>query len=448
METWMKAWRLYLLLACLGLLCIGSALSGEVQAAPEAITRNNMAELVLPGFGASSMRSARNPSQAQALQQAMGDAVLTSRFLAVQAKEGDCDPGWMQVRAKLDVTDPITMTLMPQYADLLGQPPPAASLLPGADLSLLAQAPMNPVVQFCFTLASNYRSTPYIPIISTPLDCGLWSCVGSMQATWTLAWKVQRDQANRILAADMTGPLPWGEDYAKAFVATGGVLRIGYIYDDGQQQSEIGFDCVVIAGTEIKNATITARLYDLYANNSSLTKPTPGLLTGNAQRESSYQQFGRENKTPVTIVINQDCPGISDARWPKESDDGGSHIGLMQVPTTNGDAWDWLKNTQTGWHMFVDDKLAAARRNEQRMREAANDDRLPPLDDVQLENMAVLLYGPFAPKGSLRVKLRKQYYIVENDNSGKPIWVKNTANNPDGVRYADDVRAKVHQPGS
>jgi hypothetical protein len=297
------------------------------------------------------------------------------------------------------------------------------------------------VVQFCFTVASNYQSTPVFPIISTPLDCGPWSCVGSMQAAWTLAWKVYRDQANRILAADSTGPLPWGEDDAQAFETMGGVLRIGYIYDDGQQPSEIGFDCVVIAGTEIKDAAITARLYDLYSNNSSLTKPTPGLLTGIAQQESSYQQFGREAKTPVTIVVNQDCPGISDARWPKESDDGGSHIGLMQVPTTNGDAWDWMQNTQTGRNIFVNDKLAAARKNAARIQR--EHPGLRDLSPVELENMAVLLYGPFAPKGSLRVKLSKQYYIVENNSSGKPIWVKNTVNNPEGVRYADMCRSLV-----
>ena len=442
MATRMKTWHFMLLLAGFGLPCAGSALVGEVQAS-EAPRRDSMPELVPPNPGPSSMRSARHPYPTQALQQAMGDAVLTSRFLAVQAKEGDCDPGWMQVRAKLDIADPMTMTLMPQYADLLEQPP-LATRKPG--LLPQVQGPINPVVQFCFTLASNYQSTPAIPIISTPLDCGLWSCVGSLQATWSLAWKVHKDQANRILASDASGPLPWGEDYAKAFKTAGGVLRIGYIYDDGQQPSEIGFDCVVIAGTEIKDSTITARLYDLYANNSSLTKPTPGLLTGIAQHESSYQQFGREAKTQGTIVVNQDCPGISDDRWPKESDDGGSHIGLMQVPTTNEDAWDWLQDTQSGWHIFVNDKLAAARRNASRIRR--HHPGLRPLNETELENMAVLLYGPFAPKGSLRVKLRRQYYTVESDSAGTPTWVKNTANNPEGVAYVDQVRAKIHQGGT
>lgn len=305
------------------------------------------------------------------------------------------------------------------------------------------------MVQFCFTLASNYQSTPVIPIIATPLDCGLWSCVGSPQATWSLAWKVHKDQANRILASDASGPLPWGEDDAKAFKTAGGVLRIGYIYDDGEQQQDLGFDCVVIAGTELKDTTITARLYDLYANGSSLNQPTPGLLSGIAQQESSYQQFGKDKKAPLTVVVNQDCPGISDQRWPKESPDGGSHIGLMQVPATHEDAWDWLQNTQQGWHIFAegkDSKLAAARRNTARIRR--HHPGLRPLDETELENMAVLLYGPAAPVGSLRVKLRRQYYTVENDSAGKPIWVKNTANNPDGVAYVDDVRAKIHQPGT
>ena len=58
--------------------------------------------------------------------------MLTKLSLAgLQAKEGDCDAGWMQVRTKLDVNNPIVMTLMSQYGELFFRQPPLATLKPG-----------------------------------------------------------------------------------------------------------------------------------------------------------------------------------------------------------------------------------------------------------------------------------------------------------------------------
>ena len=122
------------------------------------------------------------------------------------------------------------------------------------------------------------------------------------------------------------------------------------------------------------------------------------------------------------------------ALWPVESFDGGSHIGLMQVPVNEMDAWDWQANTQTGARLF-DDKLRAATRIEGRIRRQTPN--LPRLTGTQVENMGLVLYGPFA-SGDLTM----QYYIPQvNDNTVQ--WVINTANNPNGVRYADSIRASV-----
>lgn len=52
--------------------------------------------------------------------------------------------------------------------------------------------------------------------------------------------------------------------------------------------------------------------------------------------------------------------------------------------------------------------------------------------------MPLVLYGPFASAA-----LNMQYYIPQAGPNGTPIWVVNTANNPQGVAYADSCRSKV-----
>ncbi len=96
-------------------------------------------------------------------------------------------------------------------------------------------------------------------------------------------------------------------------------------------------------------------------------------------------------------------------------------------------AWDWEKNTQVGARVF-DEKMKSAARLERRIRKQYHG--LPPLDGVQQENMALVLYGP---KGD--PDLGMQYYTVERDLNGYPHWVENNTNNPLGVKYVKDIRA-------
>jgi hypothetical protein len=184
-----------------------------------------------------------------------------------------------------------------------------------------------------------------------------------------------------------------------------------------------------VVGTEIPDDTITERLYTLYAAGD-----TPGLLTGNADVESDYRQF-RE-------MILYDI----ESRWPIESYDGGSHVGLMQIATSLGMeyVWDWTTNTQYGATLFAE-KLAAATRISTRIV-AANPGLLPRTPE-QLENFAVVLYGPHAS-----ADLGRQYYTVATDPVlGLPKWVVNSAGNSEGVAYANDcrgsIRARPEQPG-
>jgi hypothetical protein len=167
----------------------------------------------------------------------------------------------------------------------------------------------------------------------------------------------------------------------------------------------------------IPDSEITARLLSLYQG------PTPNLLTGIANLESTYRQF-----------FQRKLYGVS-ALWPNESNqDGGSHVGLMQMPTSQADAWDWHANTSDAAALFSA-KIAAAGRLANRI--ISNYPSLPALTGVQIENMALVLYWPYA-----NASLTMQYYVPLGSGSNMQ-WAVNTANNPNGVAYADSVRAKM-----
>jgi len=170
-----------------------------------------------------------------------------------------------------------------------------------------------------------------------------------------------------------------------------------------------------VLGEAIPNSEITTRLNGLYSG------ATPGLLTGIAYKESTYYQF-----FPTATLYGKQ------GRWPYESYDGGSHIGLMMVPITFDRAWDWYVNTTDGAAVFQD-KLATASRLETSIRNA--NPGLRALTPTELENMALVLYGPFAAAGNTN-----QYYIA----AGSPVdWIINTANNQNGVDYADFIRSHI-----
>jgi len=170
---------------------------------------------------------------------------------------------------------------------------------------------------------------------------------------------------------------------------------------------------IYIVGTAIPDSDITNRLVTLYGG------ATPNLMTGIAMRESSYQQFATS-----TLF------GVS-ARWPHESFDGGSHIGLMQMPVNQANAWDWLANTSNGVNLF-NGKLAAAGRVTNRIIRAHPG--LRQLNGVELEHMGLVLYGPHAS-----ANLSEQYFAPVRTATGGLDWAVNTAGNPDGVAYADFI---------
>jgi hypothetical protein len=208
---------------------------------------------------------------------------------------------------------------------------------------------------------------------------------------------------------------PTSVSHDETYTARGGKITVNASTAISGKTENASPGTAFIVGVSIPDQQITDRLVSIYHG------ATPKLLTGIAQRESSYQQF-----KVITLY------GIS-ARWPHESFDGGSHIGLMQVETTMRHAWDWEDNSRDAANLFQD-KLAAARRIMQRI---INDHKgLRKLTDLELENMALVLYGPEASADRA-----KQYYTPVDVGNGKFDWVVNTAGNPAGVNYANSIRA-------
>ncbi len=238
-------------------------------------------------------------------------------------------------------------------------------------------------------------------------------------------------------------------------------------------------DCVTfyVEGPEagILNTTITSRLYSLYA-----TGATPNLMTGIAMKESSYSQFRTPLETNPDLFSLYANFQIA-AKWPFESPgNGGRYIGLMQVPTTDPIAWDWFQNTNDAVnstdHGFVAMKLPLANTwmnwiiSENNKKNIPAHPGLPSFlsPSVQMENLALVLYGPKASSlwtqqyyipvcpspGVITVKGNtwtckggSWYWAIDDPAIDPNVTPSNIGpgvtvfGNPDGVNYANTVRS-------
>jgi hypothetical protein len=236
-------------------------------------------------------------------------------------------------------------------------------------------------------------------------------------------------------------------------------------------------DCVTfyVEGPEsgIPEPTITSQLDTLYQQSQSY--PTDGtatldLMTGVAERESSYHQFLYPNE--LVPGQNPDLFNLYanyqiDAFWPTENlktqyVGPGQYIGLMQVATTNPDAWDWSVNTGDGVNLFngtvSPNKIQFAITYEGDIINGVKaKPRIPghvglqSLDGLERENMALVLYaGDVNLQNPLSTILAQQYYVPQcsgtqgTDKQGNLtcstgwVWVVNTANQPLGVNYVSN----------
>jgi hypothetical protein len=249
-------------------------------------------------------------------------------------------------------------------------------------------------------------------------------------------------------------------------------------------------DCVTyyIDGpqTGITDGNITTQLESSYPASKYYPSDgtgTKGLMAQVAAKESSYAQFEAPQVCtdpsggmhPDLWSLDADY-GISWAKWPEEpyiydsnnnctGTDGGSHIGLMQVMTdsdqsSDPNAWDWTTNAADGVGLFsgtppaeYGTKVHGKLINPNKMQTATSYETdimsefpkgaLPSLAGYQLENMALLLYGPGASSDPT-----EQYYwptcsgtVDSKDNCSTGWqWNENSSGNQGGTEYVDKVR--------
>jgi hypothetical protein len=196
-----------------------------------------------------------------------------------------------------------------------------------------------------------------------------------------------------------------GASHNEQYASQGGKIAV-----KATQSSNSDSTTAYVVGTAVPNSAISARLLALYSG------ATPDLLKKIAMQESGYRQFA----TRTLLGLR--------ALWPVESYDGGSHIGLMQVPVNIANAFDWMQNTQAGATVFTG-MLQIALTRENQVRQA--NPGLPALNAVQRENNALAMYNTGSGVSNM--------YYAANASTQPPTWVVNP-NNPNGVAYANSVR--------
>ena len=247
------------------------------------------------------------------------------------------------------------------------------------------------------------------------------------KVSWTVTMEYDTDTPHQLPSLETAFNTNGTGTKAIYYQSRGGRGRVQAIGGSSQAPVEAcPLEYFYVVGSAISATDVTARLQGLYSHGA-----TPRLLTGIAFRESSYHQF-----------VSRDKYGHV-ALWPNESSqDGGSHVGLMQVGTGTSsgvsgaqgvkNAWDWQENTKFAADLF-DEKLRIAAARERRARQQNHG--LRALTALEIENWAVLLYGPYPLNGP--------YYIVATQPDGSVDWAVNSAGNPLGIGYVNSIRANI-----
>lgn len=313
--------------------------------------------------------------------------------------------------------------------------------------------------------------------------------------SWTSNLHYQSSGGYPMPATDPTPLTFQGTTYAySGYQAIGGQVKTTAQITalDGSTVTDCVTSYVEGPATGIPNTTITARLDQLYPASASYAQylndgtETPNLFTGVAEHESSYQQF----QTPAEANPNSDLFGLYanfgiPAKWPKENlktntIPRGEFIGLLQVMTTDPDAWDWTANTQDGINLFSGgsstDKVQTSVRFEGYIINGytngktkislpahinGNGSYLSSLTGVERENNALVLYsGNLSCKsGDYGCVVISLYYIPQCPSPGVQTtnkqgnlvcqggtwqWVTNNANQSGGIGYVSQVRSGLN----
>jgi hypothetical protein len=184
-----------------------------------------------------------------------------------------------------------------------------------------------------------------------------------------------------------------------------------------------------ITGTLIPSTLVTTKLKSLYT-----TGATPALLTGIANKESTYDTPGVTKGQFSTLVATKPPARLLkplgvDGYWPTEPPDGGSHIGLMQVVAKPLAAWDWEQNAIQGFEVYQWGLRQATLYEAAMKQKCAN--KLPPLDGLSRENNALRFY-----------RYGGAYYFAytaPHPNCGS--WIKNSSFKDGGENYVEKVRS-------
>jgi len=249
------------------------------------------------------------------------------------------------------------------------------------------------------------------------------TAANNSKLSWTVAltYTTTGGDCAQCVTSD-TFQTPAGKDKDKSYTNKGGQI-VATATDSLSNAASV---TVYVVGTSIPTSTEVSLLDSIYSG------PTSNLMSGIAQVESSTMQFAQETNFGIASY------------WPTESYDGGSHIGLLQLPVAMAVAWDYQTNSIQGEQLF-DQKIATATRLMNKAIAAYSG--LPTLTAVQLENMGLVLYGPYAAAG-----ITNQYYVPSCSggtakghtcSGGNWVWSVNTTTNPNGVAYANKCRASV-----
>ena len=248
---------------------------------------------------------------------------------------------------------------------------------------------------------SNYNSAT-IPLEATS------AC--SATANWTLLFDYTNTGGAAYTDTEVTSSTIGQTSNYSTPVGDGGELFLTASALLSGQHFTVNYT-VYVDGTVIPPGTITSRLVGLYSG------VTTGLLTGIAWVESSYQQF-------VSRSLYQVPGGL----WPYETATG-AYVGLMQVPNSRLNAFDWMTNTSQGLSIF-NSKYSTVQTYVSNLQ--SQHSGLPNLSGSQYEDNQLILYGGWWTSNS-------SYYWVPN--STYAAWVQNTSS--PGYSYVNNVRNNI-----
>ena len=270
---------------------------------------------------------------------------------------------------------------------------------------------LNPGDQQTFSLDVNYLATSPIPFAAQSSDT-------TDAITWnlTLSYATSGGLGNYSVTVPSFTTMS-GASQDQTFKAEGGQLAIM-----ATQASNTANESITVAGSCVPASSISPELLSLYSGGA-----TPTLLQKIATQESTYQQF-----------IDTTLYG-EEALWPDESYAtgvlaSGSHIGLMQVPLSLSNAFDWVANAKAGAAVFASSLRVGTKHLNDLMLKYPT---LPSYTPTMLESEALSLYTMGTAK-------KYDYWRVAVDSkTGQASWEENSKANPIGTAYADSVMAQA-----